>query len=307
MKINGAIITDCADANARARQEMRFASLFGGKPTFVGVGADVVLGEGNKASDIAAAGDLIDLINASHELPSASPDQKTVILMNVAPRGGKTRKQWDNGTPFCYFHVGNALVVSTYARRCLTLIRDMGLVDSVELLDVPTVTAEAVKWGELTENQADRMNHTQFRSFEFLPFVARWICDERPVPSEKVTLGNLPGIEPSVWCTDIFGNCKTTLLPRDIGFEEGGTVMIAGGHTAVCYKRLADVPRNETALVIGSSGFGDDRFLELVIQRGNAAKTYGLSLGSPVLESWQNVASKAKIKSTKKAPVAAAA
>lgn len=284
MQVNGAIITDCADDNARARQELRFAKIFGSKPTFLGVGADVVLGEGNKAADVEAAGNLLDLLDAESNLPTnASHEQQTIILVNVAPRGGKTRKIWENGTPFCYFYINKALVVSTYARRCLSLIRDLGHLDSVELLDVPTVTAAAMEWGELTLAKADLINHTQFRSFEFMPLVARWILDKQPVPSMTQTLEDVPSIEPSVWWVDSFGNVKTTLLPKDIGFKDGKSVTLANGQKAVCYTHLADVPRGVTALVVGSSGLGDDRFVELVVQRGNAAKQYGLSIGSPIL------------------------
>ncbi len=283
MHINGAIITDCADGNARARQELRFANLFGSKPTFLGVDADVVLGEGNKAADVEAAGNLLDLLDASGNIPGSSPDWPAVILVNVAPRGGKTTKIWENGTPFCYFHIGQTLVVSTYARRCLSLIRDIGGIETVELLDVPTVTAAAVEWGELTPAGAERINHTQFRSLEFLPLVARWIYDKRPMSSTTQTLDDIPTIDPSVWHIDSFGNVKTTLLPSDINFADGKTITLANGETVQCYTHLADVPRGVPALIIGSSGYGDDRFLELVIQRSNAAERYGLSVGSPIL------------------------
>jgi hypothetical protein len=282
VKINGAIITDCADGNARARQELRFAELFGGKPTFLGVGADVVLGEGNKAADVEAAGNLLDLLDAVN-LPEKLRSKEPVILVNVAPRGGKTKEIWENGTPFCYFRVNGVLVVSTYARRCLSLIRDLGKIQSVELLDVPTVTAAAVAWGELTPERAQRINDTQFRSFEFMPLVARWLCDGRSVPSQNQSLEDIPAINPSIWCVDSFGNVKTTLLARDVGFEEGKVVELAEGDKVTCYTRLADVPRGASALVVGSSGYGEDRFLEVVVQRGNASEQHNLIIGSPVL------------------------
>lgn len=283
MQINGAIITDCADGNARGRQELRYAELFGAKPTFLGVGADVVLGEGNKAADVEAAGNLLDLLDAINLPDDLRSKQQTVVLVNVAPRGGKTKEIWENGTPFCYFRVNGVLVVSTYARRCLSLIRDRGKIQSVELLDVPTVTAAAVKWGDLTPERAQHINDTQFRSFEFLPLVARWLCDGRPVPSESQSLEDIPAISPSVWCVDSFGNVKTTLLARDVGFEEGKAVELAEGDTVTCYTRLADVPRGASALVVGSSGYQEDRFLEIVVQRGNASKQHKLIIGSPVL------------------------
>lgn len=281
--IIGSIITDCADSNARARQELRFASLFGTEPSLLGVGA--------KAPDIEAAGNLLDQLNALSNASASSVDTQAIILVNVAPRGDKIRQEWHNGTPFCYVRVGNALVVSTYAGRALSLLLEHGFADSVELLDVPTVTSAAIEWGELTEQQAEHINHTQFRSFEFLPLVAYWLTQNRSVPSETRPIG-VHDTRNKVWCVDGFGNAKTTLLPRDIDFEEGKVVTLANGKTATCYRRLADVPKNETALVIGSSGYGKDRFLEVVVQwqdngfhgSDSAATRHSLTVGSTVLQ-----------------------
>ncbi len=283
-QIIGSIITDCADSNARARQELRFTSLFGAKPTFLGVGA--------KAPDIEAAGNLLDQLDALSG-PSASRNEGTraVILINVAPRGERIKQKWHNGTPFCYVRVGNVLVVGTYAGRALGLLRECGLADSVEVLDVPTVTAAAVEWGELTRTQAEHINRTQFRSFEFLPRVAYWLTQNKPVPSVAQPIEAGHDINGKVWCIDSFGNAKTTLLPGDIGFSEGKEVVLADGRAAVCHQQLADVPRNETALVVGSSGYGGDRFLEVVVQwhddgfhgSDSAATRHDLSVGATVL------------------------
>ncbi len=281
--IIGSIITDCADSNARARQELRFASLFGVKPAFLGVGA--------KAPDIEAAGNLLDQLDALGSVPTSSADAQAIVLVNVAPRGDKIRQKWHNGTPFCYVRVGNALIVSIYAGSALSLLREYGLADSVELLDVPTVTAAAVKWGELHKEQAERINHTQFRSFEFLPLAAYWLIQNKPVPSEAQPIEASHDIHGKVWCVDSFGNAKTTLLPRDIDFEEGKAVTLADGKTATCHRRLADVPKNETALVVGSSGYGKNRFLEVVVQwqddgfhgSDSAATRHNLDVGSTVL------------------------
>ena len=283
-QIIGSIITDCADTNARARQELRFASLFGAKPTFLGVGA--------KAPDIEAAGNLLDQLDALSNTPIVRADTPAIILVNVAPRGEKVKQKWHNGTPFCYVRVGNALIVSTYAGRALSLLREHGLADSVELLDVPTVTAAAVEWGELTKEQAEHINHTQFRSFEFLPLVAYWLTQNKPVPSETQPIEVTHDIHGKVWCIDGFGNAKTSLLPSDIEFNEGKTVILADGQKAICHRRLADVPKNETALVVGSSGYRQNRFLEIVVQwrddgfhgSDSAATRHNLTVGSIVLQ-----------------------
>lgn len=266
---SGAIITDCADDNARVRQELRFARLFGAKPAFLGVGADAVHAKEGQAADIKAAGNLIDALGHAD-----------IMLVNVAPRGESETDS--NGTPFCYFYISDTLVVSTYTPRCLGLLRDLGYVDSIELMDVPTVTAAAVQWDELTEQEAERINNTQFRSLEFLPLAARWVYEGRDVPSQSKPLDNLPAIQPCVWWVDNFGNAKTTLRSQDIDFQDGNEVKLSTGQSAVCHTRLADVPRDTTALVKGSSGYGNDRFLEIVVQRGNAAAKHNLEVGSTV-------------------------
>jgi hypothetical protein len=285
--LTAAIITDCADDNARARQELRFSSLFGVQPTFLGVGKN--------APDIEAAGNLIDQLDATTNLPVSRTEQdiQAVILVNVAPRGDAVKKKWDNGTPFCYFRIGNTLVASTYAGRSLGLAKARGLINEVELLDIPTVVKAAVAWGEITEEQARHISHTQFRSLEFLPLVAYWLSIGKPVPSETVPIDPWDNTSGAVWCIDSFGNAKTTLRASDIDFTEGKTVLLADGKPAICRRRLADVPKDTTALVVGSSGLNRDRFLEVVVQwrddgfskSDSATSRHNLIVGSQVLAS----------------------
>ena len=244
--IIGTIITDCTDNNAEVRQELRFESLFGIKPSFLGVG--------KYAPDIEAAGNLLDQLEALRNLPVSRRDKtQVVVLVNVAPRGDAVKQKWDNGTPFCYARLGDTLVVSTYAGQALGLAKTHGLIDTIELLDMPTVTKAAVEWGELTEAQAERINHTQFRSLEFLPLVAYWLSTGRPVPSKEVEIDSLKAEKGLVWCTDNFVKAKTTLLPEDVNFADGKTVTLADGTSAVCCKRLA----GETGLEPATPGFGD--------------------------------------------------
>ncbi|MDN5275108.1 MAG: hypothetical protein JWP06_1009 [Candidatus Saccharibacteria bacterium] len=273
--IIGTIITDCADANARARQELRFDSLFGVKPSFLGVGS---------YSPFEAAGNLIEQLDVLTNFPVSDKSRQNVVLVNVAPRGEDVQKKWDNGTPFCYFKFGQTLVVSTYEGQSLALARDFGIVSTVELFDIPTVTAAAVEWGELTPEEAERINHTQFRSLEFMPLVAYWIWQGKPVPSTAQSLEELPSAKGKAWFIDNFDNVKTTMLPEDIDFADGKQVTLDGGIAATCYTRLTDVPQGVTALTIGSSGYGDHRFLEIVIgHRGRAATELGLTIGASVL------------------------
>ena len=238
----GAIINDCADGSARTRQELRFNTLFGVQPTFLGVGS---------YSPIEAAGNLLDQLDVLTKFPLADKNRENIVLVNVAPRAEDVKQKWDNGTPFCYFRRNNTLIVSTYEGHCLALARDLGIVSEVELLDVPTVTAAAVEWGELTAEDAEKINHSQFRSLEFLPLAAYWLWKGRPVPSQKQSLADLPSPDNQVWQIDNFDNVKTTLLPENIGFKQGNQVALHNGETATCYRRLADVPKGATALTIG--------------------------------------------------------
>lgn len=274
--IIGSIITDCADDNARARQELRFTSLFGVQPTFTGVGS---------YSPIEAAGNLLDQLDVLSNFPLASQQVTPIILVNVAPRGEDIAARWDNGTPFYYAKIGNILLAGTYEEQCLALLRDHGLLNHVALLDIPEVTQAAVAWGDLTPQWANRINHTQFRSLEFLPLAAYWIWRGRAVPSKTISLQSLPEVQQQVWLADNFGDIKTTLLASAADFRPGKQIRLANDQIATCYTRLADVPQEVTALTIGSSGYGEQRFLEVVVgHRGSAASKHQLSIGGPVLQ-----------------------
>lgn len=275
----GTIITDCSDGSARTRQELRFDSLFGVKPTFLGVGS---------YSPIEAAGNLVDQLDVLTKFPLCDKNRTNIVLVNVAPRKESVKKKWDNGTPFCYFRTGNTLVTSTYEDYCLALARDLGVVDTVSLLDIPTVVNAAAKIGDLTPQQADKISHTQFRSLEFLPLAAYWVWKGRSLPSQEQSLDDIPSPKGQVWQVDNFGNAKTTLLPEDIEFRQGKQVTLANGRTATCYARLTDAPKGTTALTVGSSGYGNSRLLEIVIGGcGNAAKEHDLIVGSSVLAQGQ--------------------
>lgn len=276
----GVIITDCYDDNARGRQQTRFMSLFGVMPTFLSVVAPTSHLE---AGGIQATGHLIDQLDAALSIPAARRTGKTVILMNVATRGEDVRRKWNNGTPFCYAWVQDVLVASTFDGPGLGLARDLGLIKEVQVMDIPTVMKAAIGWGELTEAEADRIEHTQFRSYEYLPLAARWIFEGRDVPSQTDTLEHINSMSGHIWFIDNFGNAKTSILPEQIGFEEGKQLKLAGGQMATCHRRLADVPHGTVALTIGSSGYQNRRFVEVTVQRGNAAKVLGLSVGDEVL------------------------
>jgi S-adenosylmethionine hydrolase len=118
-----------------------------------------------------------------------------------------------------------------------------------------------------------------FRSFEFIPRAAKWLTDGLQLPYKPYAISNTPDAPASIWFVDNFGNCKTTLRAEDVAFETGKQITTTVG-PLTCYNRLKDVPDHQPALIIGSSGYNEDRFLELVIQGKNAAKQYNLTSGS---------------------------
>jgi hypothetical protein len=271
----GTIITDCADDDARGRQELRFNSLFGVAPTFVGVGS---------YSPLEAGGHLADQLDVLANFPLHDKERQNIVLVNVAPRGD-VRKKWDNGTPFVHFTIGKTIVVSTYEENYLAFMRDLGITSEVQVMDIPTVTAAAIEWGDLTQAEANKINNTQFRSLEFMPLAAYWVWQGKPVPAESLSLADLPSIDGQAWLVDNFGNVKTTLTAKDVAFEPEKQITLANGKPATCYTRLADVPKGATALTIGSSGYGEHRFLEVAIgHRGRAADEHGFGVGSKILQ-----------------------
>ena len=252
------IITDCRDANAQARQETRYGALFPEATlSFVGV-----------SSDIEAAGNLIDILDASDGQPG-------VIAVNVAPRH-KGAKKWPNGTPFGYLWIGQVLVVCTIDGATLSLLKKLGLADLVHVTDIRTVLSANNFDAELIEHAAK----SQFRSFDYLPRLAQLVWNKQTIPAEVLPFSEIPSAVPEVWWIDSFGNCKTTLLAPDVDFDNGAKrEIVLNGLTieTTCYNHLRDLPDYNTGLVLGSSGYGSQRFLELMIQGTSAAKHYEIS------------------------------
>lgn len=255
------IITDCRDGNAKARQETRYATLFPGiNVTFMGASAD-----------IEAAGNLIDVLDAAGDEPG-------VIAVNVAPRHGKARK-WPNGTPFGYFKYKNILVVCTIDGAILSLVKKFGFISDSNPVTVTDIRTALTHEG-FPADQVDFIASSQFRSFDYLPRLAKIVWEKGETVGEKIPMEEIADAGTSVWWIDSFGNCKTTLLPEDVDFKEGEDreITIDGlAIRATCFKQLKSVPDNHTGLTIGSSGYGNRRFLELVVQGSSCAKHYSIS------------------------------
>ncbi|MEO8581471.1 MAG: SAM hydroxide adenosyltransferase [Patescibacteria group bacterium] len=265
------IINDCNDQNAMNRQATRVASLFGASVSTLGVSDFGTLGSG----EIEAAGNLIDTLDASNS-------SEGVILVNVANRHGKGKK-WPNGTPFCYFYYKKTLIISTIDGYSLSLIKKMKLVDSVQLMDIPTVIDAMIEQGHFDKTYRRLVVDSQFRSYEFIPRVAKWLFDGIAIPSETLSIDQIEDMPDCIWWVDNFGNCVTSLFPEDVGHEAGKKIQTQFGEV-MCYQRLKDVPNGETGLIVGSSGIENRRFLGFVIQGKSAAAKYNIKTGMPFLK-----------------------
>ena len=253
------IITDCAlDANGQNRLWLRAKQLYPNTAVHV-VGV---------RHPLQAAGNLIDALDQVRGAPG-------IILVNVAPRHGEEGKKWPNGTPFGYFWYEKTLVVSTIADATLSLVQKFGLASEVHVFDIPTVMDWAVKEGHISKEEADLVVISQFRSLTFQPIVSSWVAQGFAVPVSTELISEIAkAIDgPTVWEVDNFGNCKTTMTedePVPESLQEYRT-----------FNRLSDVPDDgEPAITIGSSGFKNRRFRELVIGGKSAAQELGLSVGA---------------------------
>jgi hypothetical protein len=258
------IINDCRDDNAAARQTTRASSLFGCNVSFVGV-----------KNDLEASGNIIDVLDALGE-------EDGVIVVNVAPRNGKAKK-WINGTPFGYFKFKNTLVVSSIDGLTLSLVKKFGLTTEINVLDIPTVLDAAVADGRIESEVRDHVVKGQFRSFDFVPRVAHYLWTGFKVPSEVLHINEIPDSpQNTVWWIDSFGNCKTTITSNEFEYEVGDSVKTNFGDIKY-YNRLKDVPDNEPAIIQGSSGLAQKRFIELVVQGDSAGKKFTVSSNDVIL------------------------
>jgi hypothetical protein len=266
-------ITDCFDGNARARLSTRIGALFGQSPT-------IVAADGPDPESFAAL-TLLDCLRSTESL--GEDGHPTITLLNIAPRDGA----WPNGVPFCYFWYGEHLVASTFNPRALALVRRELDVQKVFVADIREVLASA-SWTNLEPAEVDRIADTQFRSLWYLPLLAKWVADDRPVPSTPTVVPLTPDEPPTVSVIDNFGNCKLNCTPAEAGFTLGATLPVShrgpDGTTTItnvtCYPHLTAVPRGKPGLIPGSSG---TNYLELVIRGTSAATHFNLHPGDCVL------------------------
>ncbi len=266
------IITDCKGENEASRQITRFNALELGATSILGIGSDF-----SDDATIEGAANLIDVLDATEG------KKGIIVVLNVAPRGNK--KDGGNGTHFCYFYYKDTLVISTIKGYCLSFIPKFNISKSVKLIELSAVLDSVYKKNLISSELRDYIVKTQFRSFDFVPRLARWLTDKVEIPSTNLQLdaSNLPPV--GIWHIDAFGNCKLTLSNKDISFKTKNRIVNTNLGKFPFYERLKDVPLGGTAIYIGSSGIGDYRFLELATQGipGSAAKKLKLKVGSKIV------------------------
>jgi len=149
-------------------------------------------------------------------------------------------------------------------------------------MDIPKALDEMITNGFISDSLRENITNTQFRSYEFVPRVAKYIYDNKDVTSEKIDIGGVDDMPKVVWWIDNFGNCKTSILKDELNIDSDGFVETKIGKLRF-FEKLKDVPNKEAGLVVGSSGFMDKRFIEVVAQGKRADQHFDLSVGSEIL------------------------
>jgi len=262
------IINDCRDQNAKLRQISRAGSLFENcSVNCFGV-----------KNDFEASGFLLDAIDAFE-------GRKGVIIVNVARRCGKAKK-WKNGTPFGFFWHKKTLIVTSIDGICgsaLSLVKKAGLLKEFFIMDIPEVLG-SINEKELDNEIKKRITNSQFRSFDFLPRVAFWLFGGRKLPCKKYDLSNIATGKNHIWFIDNFGNIKTTIFEDELKINNNEIKLKINGKARKFnfYKRLKDAPDKSIAVVLGSSGIGEKRFAEIVVQGGNAGLKLKVNVGMEI-------------------------
>jgi hypothetical protein len=251
------IMNDCRDANAIMRQITRAATLLpgAGAVQFCPV-----------TTTLEAAGMIVDAVDAA-------AGRDSIILANIAPRNGEA-KRWQNGAPFGFLCFEKTQIFATIDGYVFSLLQKLtGKTLPVRRLELPEVIGVL----DLNEATRARVLTTQFRSFEFLPRVAaKMIGGMVDIPSHQADV--IPEIPPVIWFVDCFGNMKTTVTPGELNeARHGASVLFSAGEMKrwlPFIPHLKDVPDGTLAVTVGSSGLGDKRLLEVMLQGGRAADVF---------------------------------
>lgn len=261
------VITDCSCRNAVMRVSTRLTSFLGCSTQVLGVRGNVR----GEHKDLEAAGQLVDALDALQDRPG-------VVIVNVAPRNGQ--KSGTNGAPFGYFRVGETLVLATTGGRTLSLVRRLRLTRTVSVLNVPDALGAMEREHHFSAEELGRLCNTQFRGFEFAPLAAAFLSRGGILPAVPTPVEAFPDARAhTVWFVDNFGNAKLTSASHETGWGKGTQIRLAKSDPLPFIPRLADVPDGKAAFTVGSSGFGAQRFHELVVNGGRAADVFGLDVG----------------------------
>lgn len=261
------IINDCSDSNTIGRQTLRVTTLLNLPVSYVGV---------PDYDSLALAGNAVDMLDAIG-------DQSAILLMNVAPRFGEAHSFF-NGTPFGFGWYKKTLIISTVSGYALSLLKKFNLLEHFYLVEIKDSVPVFVKSGLISEAYAKDLVKTQFRSFNFSPLLASFLTkySALDLSTQVLSMDSVPEAGAKVWWVDNFGNIKTTLTSKDVDFTVGSEIRLAGRKFTM-FDRLKDVPDDQAGCIVGSSGIGDNRFLELVIQGKRASDILGLSFGEDLL------------------------
>ncbi len=255
-------ISDCRDDNTQGRLKARVSSYFrGSNVIFVGV-----------KNDFEAAINLVDIVDAYDGRPG-------VIIVNVARREGEAKK-WANGTPFGWLKLDQLDIFTTIDGYTLSLFQKLRKQNlKVAVYDIPKVVPHM----NLEPAIQERIIMTQFRSFDYLPRLASALVDGQDLPITE-HFDAMPKMPHAVCWIDCFGNVKTNILPEEIDFKVGRKIVLRFGNNKQfylpCYERLKDIPDDEIALTIGSSGLDQKRFIEIMRQGRSAAQMMGVQTGN---------------------------
>jgi hypothetical protein len=267
------IINDCKSENDIGRQCTRYSCLFPGTIiNFVGVNSNLGLN-----STLEAAGNLVDILDASD-------GREGVVSLNVAPRG-QVKKDGENGSLFSYFWYKKTLVITTVKGYNLSLVRKFKLIKEVNVLETNFVLDFAADRKLITKDMAEYIKNSQFRSFDYQPRIAKWLTDGINLPHSPVLLNKFADAPNAIWLVDSFGNAKTTLLKDNIPSLKHRSLKVNTNlGTFTYYERLKSVPDGDTAFYAGSSGIGNQRFLEIATQNrsGSAARSLNLKIGDTI-------------------------
>lgn len=258
-----AMVSDCTDANARGRMKQRIKRLV--------PGADVDFYK--VRHQLEAGGNMVDAMDAMGEPPGA-------VLCNMAPR---LIDRGQNGSPIVFGRVrGFDVITTVYALPLFCMF-----FDEAER-DLRTLNVKA-----FLESAGERPFRSQFRGLTVMPLILAHVrgAAKRPVDLDKVSVSfTYPAqdISPAIWGIDEIGeqqyNVKLTMLRSELrGVSEGDTVHLRivnrKGKTknveATFRECMEDVPVGEIGLITGSSGYRDERFLELVQSGGSVVHACG--------------------------------